>query len=130
MIVLDTHIWLWWVNLEHHRLPADYRDMLIAPEPVGVSPASCFEVAWLVRRGRISLPATCGDWFVKALGGSGVECLPLTAEIARRAADLPEHHRDPMDRFIIATAVQHQAKLMSLDRQFAQYPELNGLLLN
>ena len=51
------------------------------------------------------------------------------AAIATRAVDLYEHHSDPQDRIIIATALEHKAKLMSDDRKFPKYTELDGLLL-
>lgn len=53
----------------------------------------------------------------------------MTAEIARRAVDLPEHHRDPQDRIIIATALQENAQLISFDTAFPIYVELDGRLI-
>ncbi len=46
------------------------------------------------------------------------------------AAMLPDIHRDPADRIIIATALLNQAQLVSLDSVFPGYEVLNGLLLN
>jgi PIN domain nuclease of toxin-antitoxin system len=97
---------------------------------VAVSVISCFEVAWLERHGRIVLPCERATWFDKALAGSEIECLPLTPPIASRAVDLPEHHRDPQDRLIIATALEYRCSLMSFDAQFSAYQELAGLLLS
>jgi PIN domain nuclease of toxin-antitoxin system len=56
MIVLDTHIWLWWVNLEHARMKSAWRARIESTEAVGVSAISCFETAWLAQHGRIILP--------------------------------------------------------------------------
>ena len=48
----------------------------------------------------------------------------------RQACSLPpEHHKDPVDRIIIATAVEHQAQRVSVDRRFPEYLELAGLLV-
>jgi len=44
--------------------------------------------------------------------------LPVSRSIAERAVSLPEHHKDPVDRIIIATAVEHQAQLLSVDERF------------
>jgi len=38
-------------------------------------------------------------------------------------------HRDPFDRIIIATAIEYQGKLASIDGYFRQYPELTSLLM-
>ena len=96
---------------------------------MAVSAISCFEVAWLAHHGRIALPCDKELWFEKALGGSGIGLLPITPEIASMAVTLPEHHSDPQDRIIIATALAHEAKLMSSDRKFPVYAELADRLL-
>ncbi|TVR61728.1 MAG: type II toxin-antitoxin system VapC family toxin [Candidatus Competibacteraceae bacterium] len=129
MIVLDTHIWLWWINQDQDRIKPAWTARLDRTEQVGVSAISCFEVAWLTRHGRIELPDPEDEWFDKALEGSGIMLLPITPRIARLAVRLPEHHRDPQDRLIIATALAHDATLISVDDKFADYMELAGRLL-
>ena len=130
MIVLDTHVWLWWINLAHTSLKPAWIARIESHEPVGVSVISCFEVAWLERHGRIVLPCAREEWFDKALEGSGIALLPITPKIAGFAVDLPEHHRDPQDRLIIATALAHDATLISADAKFQHYAELAGRLLD
>ena len=129
MIVLDTHIWLWWINRDPSRLKPAWTARIESAEPVGVSAISCFEVAWLTDHGRIELPIPEDDWFDKALAGSGIALLPITQRIARTAVRLPEHHRDPQDRLIIATAMVHDAVLISVDEKFSAYAELTGRLI-
>ena len=60
---------------------------------------------------------------------SSIELLAVTPEIAMGAVSLEAHHSDPQDRLIIATAISHQAKLLSADQKFKFYHELDGLLL-
>jgi len=55
--------------------------------------------------------------------------LPITPAISTSAVHLHEHHSDPQDRIIIATALLHDAKLMSDDGKFPKYIELKGRLL-
>lgn len=69
------------------------------------------------------------EWLQEALGKSGVESLPVTCDIANRAVKLPEIHRDPADRIIIATALMHGAKLASWDSVFPAYQELQQYLV-
>lgn len=64
-----------------------------------------------------------------ALQGSEVACLPIERRIAERAALLPEHHRDPADRLIMATALEYNAQLVSLDERLRDYSELTGNLI-
>lgn len=129
MIVLDTHVWLWWINRDATRLKPAWTARIESAELVGVSAISCFEVAWLIHHGRIELPTPEDEWFDKALPGSGITLLPITPQIARTAVQLPEHHRDPQDRLIIATALIHDATLISVDDKFLHYAELSGHLL-
>lgn len=57
MIILDTHVWVWWVHHDPH-LPAAHRAYIQQHEAdgLGVGVISCWEVAKLVERGRLSLP--------------------------------------------------------------------------
>jgi PIN domain nuclease of toxin-antitoxin system len=96
---------------------------------VGVSPVSCFALALAHRRGRLELPLPIREWFSLALAGSEVELLPLTPAIAARAVELPEIHRDPFDRIIIATALELDTRLASVDARFVSYTELAGRLI-
>lgn len=130
MILLDTHVWLNWLILGEGALPPGIRNEITTADRVGVSSISCFEVAMLAIRGRIELPCGVEEWLSKALVPSGIEALPVTCEIGRRAVTLPEHHKDPADRLIIATALHHGARLASVDSMFDRYSELNGNLLN
>lgn len=130
MIVLDTHVWLWWINLEQTHLKPIWIARINSEETVGVSAISCFEVAWLARHGRIELPNAEEEWFDRALVGSGIALLPITPRIAHVAVQLPEHHRDPQDRIIIATALVHHATLISADEKFRLYGELAGYLMS
>jgi PIN domain nuclease of toxin-antitoxin system len=69
-------------------------------------------------------------WFEKALDGSGITLLPITARIARIAVQLPEHHRDPQDRLIIATALTHGATPVSRHDKLPLHAELARHLLH
>ncbi|MBE9064025.1 type II toxin-antitoxin system VapC family toxin [cf. Phormidesmis sp. LEGE 11477] len=129
MIVLDTHIWLWWINEDNKKLDLTRKTQIERSDSVAVSAISCLEVAWLERHGRIELPLSRADWFERALAGSDIILIPITPQIAGTAVDLPEHHRDPQDRLIIATAIAHDAFLMSSDGKFPDYEELKGKLL-
>jgi len=71
MIVLDTHIWLWWLNDEKSQLGEEWTGIISTSANTAISAISCFEVAWLERHGRIELPMTLADWFDKATTGSG-----------------------------------------------------------
>jgi PIN domain nuclease of toxin-antitoxin system len=129
VIVLDSHIWFWWINLEYHRMSSAMLAEIESAPRIGISPVSCFELALAHRRGRLELPLPVREWFSLALAGSGVELLPLTSTISVRAVELADIHRDPFDRIIIATTLEMDARLASIDGHFAGYPELVGRLI-
>ncbi|MCX7096784.1 MAG: type II toxin-antitoxin system VapC family toxin [Methylococcales bacterium] len=129
MIILDTHIWLWWVNQDSAFLKPLWLEMIGQADEVGVSAISLFEVAWLQQHGRIQLPCELNEWFEKALAGSGISLRPLTPAIAKLAVSLTDYHSDPQDRIIIATAIAHDGGIISVDKKFPYYPELENRLI-
>ena len=129
MIVLDSHIWFWFVNMDHDRFPASWTEMIETADRVSISPVSCYELALAHQRGRLLLPCTAQRWFQEALAPVGIDVLPLTPNITTRAVDLSPVHKDPFDRIIIATALEHDASLASIDGIFKRYPELQEHLL-
>lgn len=130
MIVLDTHVWIWWLAADSEKIRPSWREVLENANEVGVSAISCFEIAWLVKHRRVEIPIPIDSWFDTALVGSDIGLLPVTPQIARIAVDLPEHHRDPQDRIIIATAIANDAHILSADTRFLEYDELAGRLVS
>lgn len=127
MVILDTHIWLWWINKDSN-MKSIWLDHIEQASSVGVSAISLFEVSWLEKHNRITLSIPLMEWFDKALNGSGIELIPITPEIAFQAANLTEHHSDPQDRIIISTSLVHNALLLSADGKFQLYSELKDRL--
>ena len=129
MILLDTHIWVWWVH-DAPELSKNYRDLIEANEgeAVGVSAISCWEIAKLVELKRIELPCAIDDWFYAALSYPGVHLFGLTPEVAIESTRLPgEFHRDPADQIIVATARVHNLPLLTADERILKYPHVRTL---
>lgn len=129
MILLDTHAWVRWLHPEIGRpLPAGLGPWLQQVEgPLAVSAISALEVAQLVKKGTLELPLPLPGWFDEALAGSGVECLALTPRLLHASTVLPDIHKDPADRIIIATAQAHGATLVTADETIPKYPGLTIL---
>jgi PIN domain nuclease of toxin-antitoxin system len=124
MILLDTHVWVWWVHGDA-SLPAPHRALLDAAEETGiaVSAISCWEVAKLVERGRLALPCPVFDWLRQALGYPGVRLVELTPRICVESTQLPgAFHRDPADQIIVATARVLDVPLVTVDGKILEYP--------
>jgi PIN domain nuclease of toxin-antitoxin system len=132
MILLDTHIWVWWAHGDQH-LPSDYAELLQQHENEGlaVSVISCWEIAKLVEYNRLTLPCQITDWFAQALAYPNIELLSLTQQIAIESTQLPQpFHRDPAEQLIVATARLYDCPLMTLDSKIRTYPYVRLLPLN
>lgn len=122
MIILDTHIWVWWVD-GGSQLPPDYTALIQAEAPngVGVCAISCWEVAKLVELGRLQLAVPVERWLAQALQPP----VQLSPEVAVGAPQLPgQFHRDPADQMIVATARYYNCPLVTLDRLIRAYPHV------
>ena len=124
MIILDTHIWIWWVQ-DGSVLSASARTLLECSEAtgIGVSAISCWEVAKLVELRKLSLPCPVLEWLRQALAYPGVRLLELSPQIAAESAQLPgSFHRDPADQIIVATARVFDVPLVTVDAKILAYP--------
>jgi PIN domain nuclease of toxin-antitoxin system len=122
VIILDTHVWVWWVD-GGGQLPADYLTLIQAEAAsgLGVCAISCWEVAKLVELGRLQLAIAVDRWLAQALLPP-IQLLPLTPEVAVGSTQLPgAFHRDPADQLIVATARQYDCPLVTLDRMIRAY---------
>ena len=123
MIVLDTHVWVWWVH-DDTQLPENYRAYIQAHEAegLGVSIISCWEVAKLVEYQRLKLPIPVAEWLDQALAYPGIQLLDLTPRIVVESTQLPgTFHRDPADQMIVATARVYDCPLVTLDDKIRAY---------
>ncbi len=130
MILLDTHIWIRWI-LSDNPLPQTIIDIIESSDAeLAVSAISTWELVLLEKRKRIELPLPIDEWLEEALLGSGVQSLPISSGIAFLAGSLPEYHKDPADRIIIATSIINDTQLISFDTAFPLYSELEGRLIS
>ena len=125
MILLDTHIWVWWAD-GGSQLPPNYQAFIQAEVGNGlaVSAISLWEVAKLVERGRLKLACPVDQWLRLAVQ-SPVHVLPISIEVAVGSTQLPgSFHRDPADQLIVATARVHSCPLVTCDGLIPSYPHV------
>jgi PIN domain nuclease of toxin-antitoxin system len=129
MIVLDTHIWVWWVH-GSEQLTSPQTQIIQASETnaIGVSAISVWEVAKLVENRRLELPCSLRQWFDEALSYPGIRLIELTPAIAIESTRLPgDFHRDPADQIIVATARLYDCPLVTSDSRILKYPHVKGV---
>lgn len=129
MILLDTHVWVWWVSQQGH-LTSQLEQTIQSQQGagLGVSVISCWEVAKLVELGKLQLTLAPFDWLTQALAYPGVQLLDLTLPIIVASTQLPGNfHRDPADQIIVATARIYNIPLLTVDRKILNYPHVQTL---
>lgn len=129
MILLDTHIWVWWTH-DDKNLPIEYNKLLqkYENEGLGVSVISCWEIAKLVEYHRLILPCSVNEWLKTALAYPNIKLLNLTPEIALESTQLLKpFHKDPADQIIVATASTHNCPLVTVDTKIREYPYVSLL---
>ncbi len=127
MIVMDTHVWVWWVSGVEDLSPraAELIAEAVSDRALHVSCISAWEVAILVRRGRLVLTMDVQDWVARSEALPFLRFVPVDNRIALGAVRLPEPlHRDPADRIILSTARTLGATLVTRDERLWIYPHV------
>ena len=131
MIVLDTHVLLWWVNGSDLLSPAAekvIRKTLIQGGEIIVSTISAWEISMLIDKGRLVLGMDVESWFDEVTQIDGVRFIPVDNEIAIKSTVLPgEFHKDPADRMIVATARKLAVSLVTADQKITNYEHVKTI---
>jgi PIN domain nuclease of toxin-antitoxin system len=121
VILLDTHAAIWLTsNRGLGRESKIIADKALADDRLAISTFSLWEIAMLIRKGRLRALSSASGLRAKLLE-TGFRELPLTGEIAILAAELEGLHGDPADRIIAATAIAHDATLVTADENLLQW---------
>ena len=112
VIVADTHTWVWWAA-ERYKLSPDAFKELENADDIAIASITLWEIAMLVEKKRLTINRDVLSWLEDAIAGTHARVLPLTPTIAALASSIPL--RDPADRLIAATALTHNASLITKD---------------
>ncbi|GAM10164.1 ribonuclease VapC22 [Geobacter sp. OR-1] len=130
MIVLDTHVLIWWVN-DPAALSSPAQTAINAAmelKSVHVSCISSWEIALLSERGRLQLALDVRDWLCRCEALPFLTFVPVNNAITVESVRLPEFpHADPADRIIAATALSLGAPLVTKDDKLRNYPHLKTI---
>lgn len=118
--LLDTHALLW-ITEGSPRLSPRVRHLAQThgAERFALAAITLLEVARLAKSGEIALAPDPQDWLDDV--SQRFQVLPLTAAISWRAVDFDWAHKDPADRLICATALEHKLTLVSNDKVIARW---------
>jgi PIN domain nuclease of toxin-antitoxin system len=120
-LLLDGHALIWAVD-SPARLGRQAASAVADPaNELLLSAGTIWEVSIKVGLGKLSLSSPFRQWMLRALSDLGATLLPITVEHADAQSALPDHHRDPFDRLLVAQAQIEQALLVSADALFDRY---------
>ncbi len=131
MILLDTHTLIWWVNGKDDELsPAAMAaiEAELRGGEVVLSSITAWEVAMLVKRGRVAFSMDVSAWLAVVEEIEAVKFIPVDHEIGVKAVELPgEFHKDPADRIIVATARKLSIPVVTADEKIRIYPHVRTI---
>ncbi|UVT15871.1 MAG: type II toxin-antitoxin system VapC family toxin [Nitrospira sp.] len=119
-LLLDTHIFLWFVILSPRLSKAVYHQIENTPV-VYISAASLWEVVIKIQLKKLSADP---DELAAKIGDSGFQELPVSVPHALALEHLPLHHRDPFDRILLAQAHVENLRLLTCDSSLKAYGPL------
>jgi PIN domain nuclease of toxin-antitoxin system len=119
-LLLDTHVWLWWLDPDP-KLDPRFMEAINAPtNRVLVSAISLWEVQIKRQIGKLKV-----DGHVLQISlERGIEFLAFSPEHANEVSTIPLHHQDPFDRALLAQAKLDQLKFVTADRELKRYAEI------
>jgi PIN domain nuclease of toxin-antitoxin system len=127
VIVIDTHVWIWWVD-DDPRLKRSVRDAIDAERDVRVCAISLLEIATAASLNRLVLRPSVRYWLTIAQTAEQIRIESLTDALCLESVNLPgEFHKDPADRLIVALARILDVELVTADGKILGYPAVRTI---
>jgi PIN domain nuclease of toxin-antitoxin system len=121
-LLLDTHVFIW-LSLNPERLSERVTDLLMDETNLWfLSLASVWEMQIKRQLGKLSLNLPLPELIASQQQTNGLQLLPIELNHIFTLENLPQFHRDPFDRLLIAQAITEQIPLLSIDTVFDHYP--------
>ena len=120
--LLDTHTLLWWVTNDP-QLSQPVREIITNPDnTLYLSVASSWEIIIKYNAGKLPLPEQAPEFIESSLKVNGFESLSIELPHILQIHQLPNYHRDPFDRILIAQSQVENLLLLTIDHQIKRYP--------
>ncbi len=119
--LLDTHTFLWAVSATDKLSRLSRALIEDLDNEIYLSTASLWEIAIKVSIGKIRLTSSYGAFITHQLAINDFIILSASLQHYEEVASLPQHHKDPFDRLIIAQSQVEQIPVISIDESLDLY---------
>jgi PIN domain nuclease of toxin-antitoxin system len=121
-VLLDTHAFLWAIT-DDPQLSERARNILESGRnELFVSVVSLWEILVKVQIAKLPLPRPVGRYLQQQLATATMQVLPVTFSHVLQLEQLPLHHRDPFDRFLVAQSIDEDLAILTADPALKSYP--------
>jgi len=120
--LLDTIVWVWSIDAIERIGKQGLEILEDGTQDIFLSAASSWELSIKMRLGKLSLPKSPAACVSQYMVQQGLRPLSITHSHTVKVYDLPNHHRDPFDRLLIAQALIEGMVILTADRAFEKYP--------
>lgn len=121
-ILLDTQVFIWWDSQPHRLSRAALALCEDTSNQLMLSLASIWEMQIKHQIGKLTFHRPLPELIASQQEGNALRLLPIRLEHIFALSALPDHHRDPFDRLLIAQARVEQMPVLTADPVFRQYP--------
>jgi PIN domain nuclease of toxin-antitoxin system len=121
MLLLDTCSFVW-LTSDPSRLSAAAAKEIEAERELGLSDVCWWEICLKWQAKKLELPAPPRTWISEQVGVWSILRVPIEPEHLYRSTELPNLHRDPSDRLLIAQALAYSTRILTPDAAIRQYP--------
>jgi PIN domain nuclease of toxin-antitoxin system len=126
-LLLDTHIWIWNDTAPEKLSSEITRQLANLENQLWLSPVSIWEVTVLLEKRRIDLKQDFRSWADESVADLKLQEATITWEVAHELRYTMLGHRDPADRFLVATAKVYDLTLVTSDERLLNVPGLDVL---
>ena len=121
-ILLDTHTFLWWVA-DDPKLSVNAKAIIAnSDNDVYFSVVSAWEIIIKVGTGKLTLSEPPETYIPSRVASNHFEILPVQMSHILRVNSLPNFHKDPFDRLLIAQSIEENLSIVTIDNLIIQYP--------
>lgn len=121
ILLLDTHALIYALDPKQGHLGTHARKAISAAEAVLVSAISLFEIGQKIRIGKLAIEPEKLRTLPDLVAQSGGQLLPVSGTAMIEASLLQWPHRDPFDRIIVATGIEHDCQIISKDMAITEF---------